>query len=313
MAPIDHRLGLVGRSLRSRRLVDVRTITSIGELRHFTDEQRRHGRTVGFVPTMGYLHDGHLSLIGRAASRCDIVVTSLFVNPLQFAAGEDLGTYPRDPEGDADKANRAGSDVLFVPDETEMYPDGRDHVLTSVAVPDLASVMEGSSRPTHFAGVCTVVAKLFNIVGECSAFFGEKDFQQLAIIRAMVRDLSAPVDVIGCPTVREADGLAMSSRNVRLDESERRAAPVLNRALRGGAAAIMDGETDRSAVLATMADVIASEPLARLDYLEIADPDSLRPSDPVGRTARIFGAVQFSRARLIDNIAVDQSGDGSRS
>lgn len=298
------------RLVRSRRLGPVRTITSIPELRAYTDEHRRAGRTIGFVPTMGYLHDGHLSLIRKAASDDDVVITSLFVNPLQFAAGEDLGTYPRDPRGDSEKAGLAGSDVLFVPDESEMYPEGRDRVLTSVTVPELASVMEGSSRPTHFAGVCTVVAKLFNIVGPCSAYFGEKDFQQLAIIRAMVRDLSAPVRVVGCPTVREADGLAMSSRNVRLDESERLAAPVLNRALRAGATLISGGETDRSAVIDAMAAVIASEPLARLDYVEVADPVTLRPSDPVGPTDRLFGSIVFSGARLIDNIAADRSGAG---
>lgn len=259
---------------------------------------------------MGYLHDGHLSLIGRARSSTDLVVTSLFVNPLQFAVGEDLGTYPRDVDGDAAKAQRAGSDILFVPDESAMYPDGRDHVLTTVAVPELASVMEGASRPTHFAGVCTVVAKFFNIVGECSAFFGEKDFQQLAIIRAMTRDLSFPVEVVGCRTIRESDGLAMSSRNVRLDDAERDAAPVLNRALRIGARSIMGGETDRSVVLGLMAEVVGAEPLARLDYLEVADPVTLRSSDPVGPTDRLFGAIQFSAARLIDNIAANGSGNG---
>lgn len=238
------------------------------------------------------------------------MVTSVFVNPLQFAANEDLGTYPRDPEGDAGKAGDAGTDILFVPEEAEMYPQGRDRVMTTVAVPELASVMEGASRPTHFAGVCTVVAKLLNIVGPCALFLGEKDFQQLSIIRTMVRDLSMPVDVVGCPTVREPDGLAMSSRNVNLDDEERRAAPVLNRALRHGAGMIADGETDRSAVLAAMVDVVASEPLAELDYFDIVDPVTLLPSDPVSADDRLLGAVRFSRARLIDNVAVAPAGVG---
>lgn len=298
-------MSLVDRSAGSRRLASVRTVHSITDLRDLTRTARSSGAEVGFVPTMGYLHDGHVSLVRAARSRTDFVVTSLFVNPLQFAANEDLGAYPRDPDGDAAKAADAGTDVLFIPDETEMYPDGRDGVMTTVAVPALASVMEGASRPTHFAGVCTVVSKLFNIVGPCSAFFGEKDYQQLAIIKAMVKDLSTPVEVIGCPTVRESDGLAMSSRNVNLTEAERRAAPVLNRALRAGADLIAAGRTDRSAVISAMADVIATEPLAELDYVDVVDPVTLQANDVVGPSDRLFGAVRFSRARLIDNIAVN--------
>lgn len=304
-------MGLVDRVGGSRRLAYVRIISSIAELRESTERSRGSGGRIGFVPTMGYLHEGHVSLIRAARSQSDLVVTSVFVNPLQFALSEDLGTYPRDPEGDARRAADAGTDILFTPEETEMYPEGRDGVMTTVAVPELASVMEGASRPTHFAGVCTVVAKLLNIVGPCSLFLGEKDFQQLAIVRAMVHDLSAPVTVIGCPTVREPDGLAMSSRNVNLSDDERGAAPVLNRALRVGAGMIAAGRIDRSSVLGAMADLVSTEPLAELDYFDIVDPVTLRPTDPVATTDRLLGAIRFSRARLIDNIAVDPAEAGS--
>ncbi|MEI2639281.1 MAG: pantoate--beta-alanine ligase [Microthrixaceae bacterium] len=284
----------------------MRTITSISELRQTLDEIRfseEADRRVGFVPTMGYLHDGHVSLIEHAARTNDHVIVSLFVNPLQFAQNEDLGTYPRDPDGDAAKAETAGAQILFCPDPSEMYPLGQAGVLTTVAVPELAGVMEGASRPTHFAGVCTVVAKLFNLVGPCSAYFGEKDYQQLAIIRQMALDLSFPVDVIGCPTVREPDGLAMSSRNVYLSDDERRVAPALNAALRAGAQLIREGETSRGIVLDVMTEVIASQSLGTLDYFEITDPLTLFPAHTVGPDCRIFGALRFSRARLIDNIS----------
>jgi len=252
---------------------------------------------------MGFLHDGHGSLIERAATDNEAIVTTIFVNPLQFAPTEDLAAYPRDPAGDASRAGAAGCTHLFTPSPEEMYPDGRDSVLTSVTVDALASVMEGASRPTHFAGVCTVVAKLFNIAGRCTAYFGEKDFQQLTVIRRMASDLSFPVTVVGCPIVREPDGLALSSRNVYLTAPERAAAPVLQRALRAGATAIDGGETRADAVRSLMADVVRAEPLGTLDYVDVVDPATLQPLVVAGRDARLFGAVQFGRARLIDNIA----------
>ena len=284
-------------------------VTTIAELRAELDRARGEGRTVGLVPTMGYLHDGHLSLARAAARDCDVVVMSIFVNPLQFAPTEDLATYPRDPEGDAAKAASAGVTVLFGPSSAEMYPEGRDAVLTGVAVPGLSSVMEGVSRRTHFGGVCTVVAKLFNIVGACRAYFGEKDYQQLAIVRRMVHDLSFPVEVIGCPVVREPDGLAMSSRNVYLTAEERGVAPVLQRALRLGAAAIRTGTTDADEVRTLMRAEIQAAPLGELDYVEVADPDTLAPLAVAGRHARLFGAMQFGRARLIDNVGVAEVAD----
>jgi pantoate--beta-alanine ligase len=283
--------------------VPLRTVTTVRDLRSGLDAARAAGRSVGLVPTMGYLHDGHASLVRRAAADNDEVVVTVFVNPLQFAAGEDLEAYPRDPDGDAATAAAAGATVLFLPSEAEMYPDGRAGVLTTVAVPTLASVMEGASRPTHFAGVCTVVAKIFHLVGPCRSYFGEKDFQQLAIIRRMVHDLSFPVEVVGCPTVREPDGLARSSRNVYLDPAEREVAPVLHRALRVGAALIRAGERDADVVRSAMAGVVDASPLGTLDYVEVADPATLQPLVTCDAGARLLGAVRFGRARLIDNIA----------
>lgn len=287
------------------------TVTAVAALRARLDEARCAGRRVGVVPTMGALHEGHASLVRRAAADCDEVVVTVFVNPLQFAAGEDLGAYPRTPAEDAELSARSGATVLFLPDEAEMYPDGRDGVLTSVAVPALAGVLEGASRPTHFAGVCVVVAKLFHAVGPCRAYFGEKDFQQLAIIRRMVRDLSFPVEVVGCPTSREPDGLARSSRNVYLDPDERAAAPVLHRALREGRALIAAGETDPAAVRAAMAAVVEASPSGELDYVAVVDPLTLAPVERAGPACRLLGAVRFGRARLIDNISAGGS-DGDR-
>lgn len=279
------------------------TVSTIPELRGRLDAVRRAGRTVGLVPTMGFLHEGHLSLARASAAAHDHVVMTIFVNPLQFAPGEDLDSYPRDIGGDSAKATSVGVDTLFVPSEGEMYPEGRGGVLTGVSVDALSGVMEGASRRTHFGGVCTVVAKLFNIVGPCSAYFGEKDYQQLAIITRMAEDLSFPVRVVGCPIVREQDGLAMSSRNAYLSDDERIVAPVLHRALLRGAEAIEDGETDAALIRTHMGEVIRAAPLGELDYVEVADPVTLAPLDIVDRHARLFCAVRFGRARLIDNIA----------
>ena len=272
-------------------------VATIGELRSLLDSARADGRSVGFVPTMGYLHDGHVSLMRAARKDNDVVVSSVFVNPLQFAAHEDLDDYPRDLERDASLAEDAGVDLLFVPSVDEMYPDG--HV---------SEGFEGASRPTHFAGVATVVAKLFSIVGPCAAYFGEKDFQQLAVVRRMVADLSMPVDVIGCETVREADGLAMSSRNAYLTPAQRAAAPVVNEALRTAASAITDGETDPAAVRRIMADVVAArtgpETDSELDYCDVVDAATFTTPDPLAGDLRLLIAVRFARTRLIDNVGV---------
>jgi len=274
--------------------------TTIAALRHALAVDRSQGHTIGLVPTMGFLHHGHVSLIERARADNDSVVVTIFVNPLQFAPGEDLASYPRDPDGDAAKATAAGATHLFCPDRGEMYPEP---VRTTVTVGGVADTMEGAMRPTHFAGVATVVAKLFSITGECRAYFGEKDYQQLAVISTMASDLSMPVEVIGCPIVREPDGLAMSSRNVYLAPDERAAAPVLRRALAAGAALVAAGETSADAVRNTMVEVIRSEPLADLDYAEVADPRTLEPAERCDGSSRLLIAATFGRARLIDNVA----------
>jgi pantoate--beta-alanine ligase len=279
----------------------VNTVETIAGLRAALDRARAAGGTVGFVPTMGYLHDGHVSLMARARAGCDVVVTSIFVNPLQFGAGEDLAAYPRDLARDSALAEGVGVDLLFTPPLAEMYPEP---VLTTVSVAEVSAPLEGAARPTHFAGVATVVAKLFSIVGPCRAYFGEKDFQQIAVVRRMARDLSLPVEVVACPTLREPDGLAMSSRNVYLTAAEREAAPVVHRALRAGAAAIGAGEDDPAAVHDLMAGIIEAEPLAELDYAEVVDADSFSVPQPLRGNLRLLAAVRFGKARLIDNVGV---------
>jgi pantoate--beta-alanine ligase len=288
-------------------LTGVQVLTTIAETRRALDEVRRDGGTVGLVPTMGYLHDGHLSLMAAARADTDVVVATVFVNPLQFAPGEDLATYPRDPEGDRAKTARAGVDLLFSPEPGEMYPEP---VLTTVSVDGLSQTMEGASRPTHFAGVATVVVKLFAIAGPCRAYFGEKDFQQLAVVRRMVADLSLPVEVVGCPIVRAADGLALSSRNAYLTPEEREAAPVLARALRAGAASVLAGERDPAVILALVGEIIAAEPLAETDYVALVDPVTLQP--PPGElepgSYRLLTAARFGIPRLIDNLTLSVPG-----
>ena len=267
-------------------------IETIEGFRRALDAERAAGRTVGLVPTMGSLHEGHVSLVRRAGADCEVVAVTVFVNPLQFAAGEDLDSYPRDLAGDTSVAAAAGVDYLFAPSVPEMYPNG---MLTSVAVSGLSDGLEGACRPGHFTGVATVVAKLLAIAGPCRAYFGEKDHQQLAVVRRMAADLSLPVQVVACPTVREADGLAMSSRNVRLSPDERRAATVLHRALLAGRALLEAGEGDAGVVSAAMDEHISEEPLARTGYAEAREEDG---------GWRLFVAAWFGATRLIDNVAV---------
>jgi pantoate--beta-alanine ligase len=258
--------------------------TTIEGFRKALDAERSAGRTIGLVPTMGYLHAGHASLMRRAASECEAVAATIFVNPLQFAATEDLSTYPRDFDADCALAEECGVAHLFAPAVDEMYPEA---VLTSIAVAEVSEGLEGATRPTHFAGVATVVAKLFNISGPCRAYFGEKDWQQLEVVRRMVDDLSFPVEVVGCRIVREPDGLAMSSRNVYLSPSQRRAATVLYRALLAG----RDFE-GADAVEDAMRRVVATEPLAELDYAAVRD-------------GRLLIAARFGPTRLIDNMELN--------
>lgn len=281
----------------------VEVTETIAGFRAVLDAARREGRTVGFVPTMGYLHEGHRSLMARARAETDVVAVSIFVNPLQFGVNEDLAQYPRDLPADLALCDGVGVDVVLAPSVEEMYPEP---VATTVAVPDLAATMEGASRPTHFAGVATVVAKLFNLAGPCRAYFGEKDFQQLAIVRRMAHDLSFPVEVVGCPIVRDDDGLALSSRNVYLTPDERAAAPVLHRALQAGAEAVLAGERDAEVVRRLVADLVTAEPLGELDYAEVVDVASLAPATRLdaGAHVRLLVAARFGRPRLLDNVGV---------
>ncbi len=281
---------------------DVSVVERVLELRATVEAVRRDGGAVGLVPTMGYLHEGHQSLVSRSASENDLTVVSIFVNPLQFAEGEDYGTYPRDLERDRELCEAAGAGLVFAPPAEEMYPQ---NPITSVAVDGLNAVLEGRFRPTHFDGVTTVVAKLFSMLGPGRAYFGEKDYQQLAIIRRMAADLSLPVEVVGCPTFREPDGLAMSSRNVYLTADERPAATVLWRSLQAGRDAVVQGSRDPDEVEAVMAAVLAAEPKASPDYAAAVDAATLDRPDVLAGELRLLVAAHVGRARLIDNLGVD--------
>jgi pantoate--beta-alanine ligase len=282
--------------------VSLRRFTTIASLREYLDDLRQYS-TVGLVPTMGALHAGHASLISHAADENHEVVTTIFVNPLQFGANEDLAKYPRDLERDAAIAEAAGGTILFAPTVEEMYPFGPTNVLTSVSVRALTDVLDGVSRPGHFDGVATVVAKLFAIVGPCEAFFGEKDYQQLAVIRRMAADLSFPVKVIGRPTVREPNGLAMSSRNRYLTADERDRASIVYRALQAGADAVADGRSG-SAVEALMASMLEAEPVVRsVDYVACVDALTLASVETIISNVRLLIAARVGEARLIDNCA----------
>ncbi len=266
---------------------------------------RTAGRVVGLVPTMGALHDGHRSLLARARAECDVVVVSIFVNPLQFGDPEDIAHYPRTLERDLLVCAEAGADIVFVPAVSEMYPSWPAPPSATVRVCGIGDHWEGASRPGHFDGVATVVAKLFSLAGECRAYFGLKDFQQLAVVRRMALDLSLPVEIVGCPIVREADGLALSSRNVRLAPAERQAATVLSRALAAGRAAVAAGERSGAVVGRAMETVVATEPLARLDYAVAMSADTLDAVDVIDDPAgvRLLVAAQVGPVRLIDNAA----------
>lgn len=264
------------------------------------DAARAEGRAVGLVPTMGAFHEGHRSLMRRARAECGLVVVSLFVNPTQFSDPRDLEAYPRDEERDLREAGSLGVDVVLAPSVEEMYPGGEDGV--AVDPGPLGERLEGASRPGHFRGVVTVVAKLFHAAGACRAFFGEKDAQQLAVIRRMVRDLAFPVEVIGCPTVREPDGLAMSSRNERLSPAQRAAAGCLFLALAEAAELAKGGEADAGKLVAVMAREIGATLEARLDYAAVVDEGSFEEIRRIEGPARALVAARFGEVRLIDNL-----------
>ncbi len=279
------------------------TQRTINGVREQVRAWRRDGERIAFVPTMGNLHAGHMSLVARARELADRVVVSIFVNPLQFSAGEDLSAYPRTPEEDAALLQAAGVELLFLPEEAEIYPRGREGV-TFVEVPGLSDLLCGASRPGHFRGVATVVAKLFNIVQPDVACFGEKDFQQLAVLRRMVAELDMPVEMVGVPTLRESDGLAMSSRNGYLTAEERQTAPALYQTLQTLAERLRSGESDYSLLQREGASTLEKAGL-RPDYLEIRRSDDLLPPRGGERELAILAAAWLGRARLIDNLLID--------
>ena len=279
----------------------MQTIRTVKAMAEWSAAHHREGVTIGLVPTMGALHAGHRALIRAARLSCDAVVVSLFVNPAQFGPKEDFARYPRNPGADAALCRKEGVDVLFAPPVGEVYPDG---FRTTVSVPALARRWEGARRPGHFDGVATVVTKLMALVRPAVAVFGQKDFQQAALIRRLVEDLNLGARVLVYPTVREADGLALSSRNAYLSAAQRRAAPVLFRALQAGRGAVGAGVRSGAAIQRAMRGVVGKEPLAKVEYLAICDPETLEPLAQVRKRAVLLGAIRIGRVRLIDNLVV---------
>ncbi len=273
-------------------------ITDLRAMQKHCGAERAAGRTIAFVPTMGYLHEGHLSLLREGRQRGDLLVLSIFVNPTQFGVNEDLDSYPRDLGRDVDLARSAGTDLIFAPEAADMYPQG---YATYVEVEGLGDSLCGASRPGHFRGVTTVVSKLFQIVQPHVALFGRKDFQQLAIIRQMTRDLNLPVEIVGMPIIRESDGLAMSSRNVNLSPTQREQARSLSEALRQAQVMARSGETTSEAILAAVRQRIEVEPEAQIDYAEIRHQTTLASMKTLTGDAMLFLAVRFGTTRLIDN------------
>ena len=278
--------------------------TTVEQAKQTVRQWKAEGLTVGLVPTMGYLHEGHESLIKRAVAECDRVMVSVFLNPIQFAPNEDLATYPRDFAADTVLIENAGADLVFHPKPSELYaPDA----CTFVNVEEITSELCGKTRPTHFRGVCTVVSKLMNISQADRAYFGQKDAQQLAVVRRMVRDLNMNVEVVGCPIVREEDGLAKSSRNTYLSPAEREAALVLSRAVREGHRLMEEGERDAKTILGAMRAIIEAEPLARIDYVEMVSWDGIKPVDVATSSVLVAMAVYIGKTRLIDNFIFEMS------
>ncbi|MGN1433468.1 MAG: pantoate--beta-alanine ligase [Ruminococcus sp.] len=275
---------------------------TIKEVRKRVNAWKIEGLTVGFVPTMGYLHEGHKSLMQAARANNDKVVVSVFVNPMQFGPNEDLESYPRDFEKDCALCESVGVDLIFHPEPEEMYADG---FCSYVDMNGLTTELCGKSRPIHFRGVQTVVLKLFNIVKPDRAYFGQKDAQQLAVIRRMVKDLNVDTEIVGCPIVREADGLAKSSRNTYLNPDERKAALILSRSLKLGRELIENGETDAKAVIKAITDSINTEPLAKIDYVDVVDFDTITPVEKIGKSVLVAIAVYIGKTRLIDNFIIE--------
>jgi pantoate--beta-alanine ligase len=282
-----------------RREAPVLTVSTISAMREQLRPLKRDGSRIGLVPTMGYLHEGHMTLVARAKAENDIVVTSIFVNPLQFGASEDLTKYPRDLARDSAMLQAAGVDFVFAPGVADMYPRPME---TVVDVPSLGGQLEGEVRPGHFAGVCTVVTKLFNIIQPDRAYFGEKDFQQLQIVRRMVEDLAQPVAIVGVPTVREADGLAMSSRNVYLSADQRRAAAIVPRTLDEAERLLVEGLKDPREIERRLDEFIKAEPLAEPDVVALCDPQTLKRMTSISKSpALLLLFVRFGTTKLLDN------------
>lgn len=275
---------------------------TIQETRNIIKEWRRQGYTIGLVPTMGYLHDGHASLMKKAKESCQKVVVSIFVNPMQFGANEDLSTYPRDLEADSRLCESLGVDLIFHPSVEEMYDPG---FCSFVDMTGLTKELCGKSRPIHFRGVCTVVIKLFNIVTPDKAFFGQKDAQQLAVIKRMTADLNMDIEIVGCPIIREEDGLARSSRNVYLNKEERQAALILSKTIQLGQQMVQQGTRSASQLLTAMKASLESEPLARIDYVEAVSMDTIQPIDTLQGQVLVAMAVFIGKTRLIDNFIVE--------
>ncbi len=279
----------------------MKIVTAIPAMQALTEDLRRQGRSIGFVPTMGFLHDGHLSLLRRARQECDNVVASIFVNPTQFGPAEDFDRYPRDEEGDRKKCESAGVDYLFLPSTPEMYPE---KPTVFVHIEGLSDILEGAIRPGHFRGVATIVSKLFHIVKPHKAFFGQKDYQQCAVIKRMVRGLNLDVEIVILPTVREHDGLAMSSRNSYLNAVERRDAAAIYRALSEAEQLVRAGAREPDKVRKKMQAIFAETKDISVDYIQIADPETLAPLDAIEGKLVILVAIRLGRTRLIDNFMI---------
>lgn len=281
----------------------MKRIEKINEIRNILDLERKANHSIALVPTMGFLHEGHLSLIKEARQNNDIVVVSIFVNPTQFGPNEDLETYPRDINRDVNLCEQEGVDYIFNPSVEEMY--GEDYATYVITESDITNKLCGASREGHFKGVMSVVTKLFNIIGPDKAYFGRKDYQQVAVIKKMVRDLNIPVEIIDCPIVRESDGLAMSSRNTYLTPKERKDALVLNRSLKEAKERILKGEKNKDVIREEILDKINEIPYSEIDYVEILDATTLENIETIDRDVVIALAVKIGKPRLIDNIVVE--------
>lgn len=280
----------------------IKVVHTISEVRQIVSQWKKEGNTIGFVPTMGYLHEGHQSLIRKSVEENDKTVVSIFVNPMQFGPAEDLDSYPRDLDADTKLCESTGAALIFNPEPEEMYKDG---VCSFVDMTGPTKELCGKSRPIHFRGVCTVVNKLFNIVGPDKAYFGQKDAQQLAVIKRMVLDLNIPIEIVGCPIIREEDGLAKSSRNTYLNEQERRSALILSKTIFMGEKMVREGQRDVKTLVDAMKKNIETEPLAKIDYVEVVDFTNIQKIDKISGSVLVAMAVYIGKTRLIDNFIIN--------